>query len=90
MTTFMKIEAITYFILKVIGYIAGFVGAFMVLGVVGSLELDTITIGQFWLYEFYAFCLIGLSFIVYYLREVIKEDCRMRYHRMKRKAAKAY
>lgn len=90
MTTFMKIEAITYFILRVIGYISGFVGAFMVIGVAGGLEWDTITIGQFWLYEFYAFCLIGLSFAVYYLRELILEDCRVRYRRMKRRAVRSY
>lgn len=90
MTTFMKIETATYFILKFIGYISGFVGAFMVIGVAGNLELDLITIGQFWLHEFCAFCLIGLSFIVYYLREAIKKDYCMRCHRMKRKTVKAY
>lgn len=90
MTTFMKIEAITYLILRVIGYISGFVGAFMVIGVAGGLELDTITIGQYWLYEIYAFCLIGLSYVVYYLRELILEDCRVRYRRMRRRAAMAY
>lgn len=93
MTTFMKIEAITYYILKLIGYIAGFVGPFMVVGVAGSLEWDTITVAQYWLYEFYAFCLIGLSFVVYYIREFIKEDVQRRYRIMKRRAkrlAQAY
>ena len=86
MTTFMKIEAVTYYVLKVIGYIAGFIGVFCILGFVGGLERDTITIAQFWLYEFYAFCLIGLSFAVYYLRELILKDCRKRYIKTKRKA----
>lgn len=85
MTTFMKVEAVTYYILKVIGYIAGFIGAFGVLGFTGSCELGNITIAQYFLYEFFAFCLIGLSFVVYYLREMILEDCRMRYRRMQRR-----
>lgn len=86
MTTFMKIEAITYYILKLIGYIAGFIGPFLILGFVGGLEHDNITIAQFWIGEFYAFGLIGLSFIVYYVREFIKEDVRRRYRIMKRRA----
>lgn len=85
MTTFMKIETITYYLLKLIGYIAGFIGPFLVLGYVGGLELDNITIAQFWTGEFCAFGLIGLSFIVYYIREFIKEDVRKRYRIMKKK-----
>lgn len=85
MTTFMKIEAITYYILKFIGYIAGFIAPFLILGFVGSLEHDTITIAQFCIGELCAFGLIGLSFILYYIRELIKEDLRRRYCIMKRK-----
>ena len=88
MTTFMKFEAITYYILRVIGYASGFIGALMVVGVAGGLEWDNITIGQYWLYEFYAFCLIGLSYVVYIIRELILDDCRVRYRRMKRREAR--
>jgi uncharacterized membrane protein len=84
----MKIEAITYYILKAFGYIIGFLGVLGVFGFAGSLECDTITIAQFIGYEFHAFCLIGLSFIVYILREMILDDCRLRYRAMKRKAAR--
>ena len=86
MTTFMKLEAITYLVLRVLGYIAGFVGVFGVLGFVGGLEHDNITIAQFWLYEFYSFCLIGFSYIVYYIREYIREDVIRRNRIMKRRA----
>lgn len=86
MTTFMKFEAITYLVLRVLGYIAGFVGVFGVLGFVGGLEHDNITIAQFWLYEFYSFCLIGFSYIVYYIREYIREDVIRRNRIMKRRA----
>lgn len=72
MTRFMKFEAITYLVLRVLGYIAGFAGVFGVIGVAGGLECDNITIVQFWLYEFYSFCLIGFSYIVWYIRECIR------------------
>ena len=93
MTRFMKFEAITYLVLRVLGYIAGFAGVFGVLGFVGGLEHDNITIAQFWLYEFYSFCLIGLSYIVWYIREYIKEDVIRRIKIRKRRAkrlARAY
>lgn len=93
MTRFMKFEAITYLVLRVLGYIAGFAGVFGVLGFVGGLEHDNITIAQFWLYEFYSFCLIGLSYIVWYIREYIKEDVIRRIRIRKRRAkrlARAY
>lgn len=86
MTTFMKFEAITYLVLRVLGYIAGFAGVFGVLGFAGGLEHDNITIAQFWLYEFYSFCLIGFSYIVYYIREYIREDVIRRNRIMKRRA----
>lgn len=93
MTRFMKFEVITYFVLRVLGYIAGFVGVFGILGFVGGLEHDNITIAQFWLYEFYSFCLIGFSYIVWYIREYIREDVIRRNRIMKRRAkrlARAY
>lgn len=86
MTTFMKFEVITYLVLRVLGYIAGFAGVFGVLGFIGGLECDNITIAQFWLYEFYSFCLIGFSYIVYYIREYIREDVIRRNRIMKRRA----
>ena len=86
MTRFMKFEAITYLVLRVLGYIAGFAGVFGVIGVTGGLECDDITIVQFWLYEFYSFCLIGFSYIVWYIRECIREDVIRRNRIMKRRA----
>lgn len=74
MTTFMKIEAVTYLILRVFNYVIGFLGAFGILGFVGSYECDTITTAQFFIYEFHAIMLIGLAFVVYYVRECIRED----------------
>lgn len=87
MTTFMKIEAVIYYVLKVLGYICGFVGVFGVLGFVGSLECDRITIAQCIVYEIHAFCLIGASYLLYYIRVLIEEDftdrCRL-LHRARR------
>lgn len=88
MTTFMKLEVITYYILKVFGYIVGFLGVFGVIGFVGSFELDRITVAQFWMYEIHAFFLIALCFVVYYIREYIKEDCCRRYRYMQRRRAR--
>lgn len=90
MTRFMKFEVITYLVLRVLGYIAGFAGVFGVIGFAGGLEWDNITIAQFWLYEFYSFCLIGLSYIVWYIREDIKEDFLARRRRiLERRRARA-
>lgn len=86
MTRFMKFEVITYLVLRVLGYIAGFAGALGVIAVAGGLEWDNITIAQFWLYEFYSFCLMGFSYIVWYIRECIKEDVIRRDRIMKRRA----
>lgn len=88
MTLFMKIEAITYLILKVLGYLAGFIGALAVIGFTGSCELDRITLTKYLVYEFYAFCLIGFSFAVYYLRECIKEDFKERNRILRRREAR--
>lgn len=85
MTTFMKVEAVTYFILKVLGYIAGPLGAFAVIGLVGGFEGNVITAAQFWVYEFFAFCLIGFSVAVYYVREAIKLDYFKRRRMLRRR-----
>ena len=74
MTTFMKFEIVTYYVLKVIGYISGICGAFGTIGFVGGLEQGNSTFGEFLTYEFLALGLIGLCFIVYYIRELIRED----------------
>ena len=89
MTTFMKIEVIIYYLLRVFGYICGFLGAFGVIGVAGSLECDTITIAQFWMYEIHSFMLIGVCYIVYYIRECVKEDFQRRERILKRRRARA-
>lgn len=86
MTTFMKFEAIVWYILRIFNYICGFFGVFGVLGFVGSYELDTITTAQFFAYELHAFGLIALAFAVYYIREMIREDVIRRDRIMKRKA----
>lgn len=86
MTRFMKFEVIAYCVLRLLGYIAGFAGVFGVIGFAGGLEWDNITVAQFWLYEFYSFCLIGFSYIVWYIREHIKEDIIRRIRIRKRRA----
>lgn len=74
MTTFVKVEAITYFILKVFGYLLGAIGVFSVLGFAGGLQWDNISFAQFVMYEIHAFMLIGLSALCYRIRKVIKAD----------------
>ena len=89
MTKFMKFEVILYYVLKVFGHFCGWVGVFGVIGFPGGLEFDRITVGQFWLYEFHAFCLIGLCIIVYIFREYIKEDVYRQARMIKRRMARA-
>lgn len=86
MTTFMKIEAVIYFVLKLFGYAIGILGVFGIFGFEGSLKCDTITIAQFLMYELHAFLLIGLSFVVYIIREIIREDFIRRNRILRRKA----
>ena len=86
MTTFMKLEIIAYYILKIFGYLCGFLGALGVIGFAGGRELGNITDMQFWVYEIHAFALIGLCCIVYYIRKSIKEDLIRRNRIMKMKA----
>jgi hypothetical protein len=86
MTTFMKFEAITYSVLKVLGYLAGFIGAFAVLGFTGGCERGYLSCTQYIIYELQAFCLIGFSFIVYIIRECIKEDFIKRNRILRRRA----
>ncbi len=83
MTLLMKIETITYFILKAFGCVIGFLGALGVIGFAGSLEHSAITVLQFCMYELHAFGLIGLAFIVYYISELIKDDVDSRQWRIR-------
>lgn len=87
MTRFMKFELVTFYILKVFGYICGILGAYCVIGFVGSLEHDKITCTQFLMYELHSFMLIGISYAVWRIRERIKEDLQKRKQILKRKRA---
>lgn len=74
MTKFMKFELLSYCGLKIFGYILGIFGFIGIVGFVGSLEHDSISIAQFLVYEIHAFGLIGLSYLIYRFRELIKKD----------------
>lgn len=74
MTTFMKVEAVIYYILKILGYACGILGFLGVLGFVGSYERDVITTTQFLMYELHAFGLCGISYLLYGLRCLIVDD----------------
>lgn len=87
MTTFMKFEVVLYFILKAFGYVCGIVGTFVFFGLAGPGENSTaITTGQFFLYEFFAICLIALSFAAFFTRELIRDDVKRRHHIIVRQA----
>ena len=90
MTTFMKFEVITYYVLKVFGYACGILGALGVIGFVGGLEHDNITMLQFVMYELHAFMLIGISYLFYYIREAIVNDFAKRDYFMRRRARLQY
>lgn len=66
------LKTLFYIILRVLSYVTGFCGVFGIIGTVGSLELDRITFGQFWLQEFFCVGLILLTIVVYYIRETFK------------------
>lgn len=74
MTNFMKLEVISFFVLRTLGYACGILGALGMLGIVGALETDSITIAQFWLYELGAIGLALLSASFYYIRMWIAKD----------------
>ena len=74
MTNFMKLEAISFFVLRTLGYACGILGAFGMLGIAGALEMASITIAQFWLYELGAIGLALLSAALYYIRMWIAKD----------------
>jgi hypothetical protein len=65
----MKIKKFISFTLKVIGYVLGITGAFLVIGSVGKLEWDEITIAQFCLRELLAWAMIFGAIVVYYIRD---------------------
>lgn len=86
MTKVMKIEVVAYYILKVLGYLCGIIGALRVFGCVGSLDCGTMTVGQFVIQELIALGLIGLSFIFYVVRDMVEEDFDDRARCLRRKA----
>lgn len=87
MTRFMKFELITFYVLKVFGYICGILGAYCIIGFVGGLEHDKITCTQFFMYELHSFMLIGISYVVWRIRELIKGDLQKRKQILKSKKA---
>lgn len=74
MTKFMKFEMVCYYILKVLGYLCGFAGFFAIIGTVGSYEQDVIGAAQFWMQEFFAFGLCGISYVLFNIRQLILAD----------------
>ncbi len=74
MTKVMKFEVVAYYILKVLGYLCGIIGALRVFGCVGSLDCGTMTVGQFVIQELIALGLISLSFVFYVVRNMVEED----------------
>lgn len=74
MTNFMKFELLSFVGLKVFGYFCGILGVIGVIGFAGSLTHDSISIAQFCLFELHAFGLIGLSYVSYMGRELIRKD----------------
>lgn len=86
MTSFMKFEVIAYYVLKVFGYACGILGALGVIGFVGGLEHDQVTMLQFFMYELHAFMLIGISYLSYYIREAIVTDFSERAQFIRRRA----
>lgn len=86
MTSFMKFEVIAYYVLKVFGYACGILGALGFIGFAGGLEHDNITILQFIMYELHAFMLMGISYLSYYIREVIVTDFSERAQLLRRRA----
>ena len=82
MTNFMRFEAISFFVLRTLGYACGFLGALGILGIAGALEKGSITIAQFWLYELGAVGLALLSASFYYIRMWIAKDLLARDRRL--------
>ena len=78
MTKIMQNEIRLYWLLKILGYTFGILGIIGIWGFVGSLEKDVITMSQCIVYEFLAFGLIGLSYVMFRVRELIKRDFNRR------------
>ena len=74
MTKFMKFEVIAYYILKGFVYLFATLGVLGIIGFAGGLTVDELTILQFCLYEIHAFGLIGFSYAIYLMTEIIKSD----------------
>jgi hypothetical protein len=84
MTTFMKLEAVLYLILKILKHACGWIGALGIIGFVGGLEHELITFKQFFLYEINACVLVGLCYVMYRLEKEVRADFIKRNRAMKR------
>ena len=82
--TKLKIEAVTYLVLRILTYLIVFASFIGILAAAGGLETDMITFSQFFLYEFISTVLIGLAISVYYIGVAIKADFRKNYEKMKK------
>ena len=68
----MKLKKITNQILKIIACVLICSGIFLGLGSIGACEQNNITLLQFFVQEIIAFVLIVLSFVVFYIRCLIR------------------
>lgn len=68
----MEVKKAIYSLLKMIGYVLGFIGVIKLIGAVGALECDYITLGEFVYHEFIALTLVCTSYIVYIIRANFK------------------
>ena len=68
----MKFTKVISFILKIAGYVLGFGGIIYILGSVGALEQNSITMLQCFLQALAGFGCIAVAFIIFIGREVFK------------------
>jgi hypothetical protein len=68
----MKLKNAISELLKILGYFLGVFGGFGMINTLGALELDNITIRQFFINEFISFVIFISAFIVYYIRKNFK------------------
>lgn len=80
----IEVKKAIYSLLKIIGYVLGFIGVIKLIGAVGALEWDFITIGDFIYHEFIAWTLLFSSYVVYIIRMNFKYRC------MRRKVKRTY
>ncbi len=74
----LKIEKVILFVLKVLCLVLLFGGGFMILGSVGALERDHIECLQFFVQEVIAILCVALSFVLFVIREDLKDKCYRR------------